>query len=136
MTPQRVTLITLGVSDLERAKAFYQALGWRLGQGAPEVAFYQLHGMVLALFDLVALAKDQGRVDAQFGTGAMTLAQNFTDRAEVDAAFQAALDAGATALKHRRRFFGVGIPVIMPTPTAMCGKSRAIFSGHSGKTAA
>ena len=109
MTPQRVTLITLGVADLERAKSFYGALGWvptRETEG--EVVFYQINGMVLGLFGLDALAKDQGRPHAKLGAGAMTLAQNFNSETDVDSAFQAALDAGATALRRPQRVFWGG----------------------------
>ena len=109
MTPQRVTLITLGVADLTRAKAFYAALGWtptREMEG--EVAFYQINGMALGLFGRDALAKDQGRRDAKLGTGAMTLAQNFETEAEVDAAFAAAIAAGATLLKAPEKVFWGG----------------------------
>ena len=77
MTPQRVTLITLGVADLDRAKAFYAALGWRPAEESEGVAFYQMNGLALALFGRDALAADQGRPEAALGTGAMTLAQNF-----------------------------------------------------------
>jgi hypothetical protein len=100
MTPQRVTLITLGVADLGRSRAFYAALGWREHAASQEaVAFYQMHGAVLSLFGRAALARDQGRAGAAPGTGAMTLAQNFATTAEVDAAYAAALAAGATGLK-------------------------------------
>lgn len=100
MTPQRVTLITLGVADLAAAKAFYARLGWvEHGNGQEGVAFYQMHCAVLALFGLADLAADQGRPDATLGTGALTLAQNFATEAEVDAAFATALAAGGTALK-------------------------------------
>ncbi|MFD1913689.1 VOC family protein [Halodurantibacterium flavum] len=99
MTPQRVTLITLGVADLNRARDFYRQLGWTPAQEAEGVAFYQMHGQALALFDLDELARDQGRPDTRLGTGAMTLAQNFPDRAGVDAAYATALAAGATPLK-------------------------------------
>jgi len=100
-TGNRVTLITLGVADLARARAFYAALGWREapGQGNDEVAFYQMHGALLGLFGRDDLAADQGRPGATLGTGAMTLAQNFATEAEVDAAYAAALAAGATGLK-------------------------------------
>ena len=108
MTPQRVTLITLGVADLERSKAFYGALGWVPTQDEGEVVFYQINGMVLGFFSLGPLAKDQGRPDAQLGTGAMTLAQNFTTDAEVDAAHALALKAGATALKAPEKVFWGG----------------------------
>jgi len=100
MTPQRVTLITLGVEDLDRSRAFYETLGWTPAEALPEVVFYQMNGLVLALFGKAHLAADQGRPDAALGTGAITLAQNFATEPEVDAAFAAALAAGATALKH------------------------------------
>ena len=108
MTPQRVSLITLGTTDLERSRAFYAALGWEPVPSPPEVIFYQLAGLVLGLFGLDPLAKDQGRPDAKLGTGAMTLAQNFADRASVDAAFTKAISAGATPLKHPEEVFWGG----------------------------
>ena len=109
MTPQRVTLITLGVDDMDRARAFYAALGWTPHPSSQEeVTFYQMHGALLGLFGRAALAEDQGRPGAELGTGAMTLAQNFTDRAGVDAAWRAALDAGATALKAPEEVFWGG----------------------------
>ncbi|KQI73803.1 glyoxalase [Loktanella sp. 5RATIMAR09] len=108
MTPQRVTLITLGVADLDRSKAFYGALGWTPTNDEGEVVFYQINGMVLGLFGLAPLAKDQGRPDATLGTGAITLAQNFSTDAEVDAAYAAALAAGATPLKAPEKVFWGG----------------------------
>ena len=109
MTPQRVTLTTLGVADLAAARAFYARLGWvEHGQSQPGVAFFQMQGAVLALFGLTDLAADQGRPGATLGTGAVTLAQNFASEAEVDAAFAAALAAGATALKQPEKVFWGG----------------------------
>jgi catechol 2,3-dioxygenase-like lactoylglutathione lyase family enzyme len=108
MNPQRVTLITLGVADLEASRAFYGRLGWRPHSGTEGVSFYQLHGALLGLFGLADLAKDQGRPGAALGTGAVTLAQNFPTEAEVDEAFAAALAAGATALKAPERVFWGG----------------------------
>ncbi len=109
MTPQRITLITLGVADLAAARAFYARLGWvEHGESQPGIAFFQLHGQALALFGRAALAADQGRPDAMLGTGAVTLAQNFATTAEVDAAFAAALTAGATALKAPEAVFWGG----------------------------
>ncbi len=109
MTPQRVTLITLGVADLERSKAFYGAMGWVPTREMPgEVVFYQINGMALGFFGLGPLAKDQGRPDATLGTGAMTLAQNFATNAEVDAAYALAAKAGATALKAPEKVFWGG----------------------------
>lgn len=111
MTPQRVTLITLGVDDLEISRAFYAKLGWQehpRSAGEDAISFYQLHGMVLGLFGRAALAEDQGRPDVRLETGAMTLAQNFPTKEEVDAAYAAALEAGATALKKPQEVFWGG----------------------------
>jgi hypothetical protein len=108
MTPQRISLITLGVADIARARAFYDALGWQPAQEEEGVVFYQLDGMALGLFGRAALAEDQGRAGADLGTGAMTLAQNFPDREGVDAAFAAALAAGATELKPPQEVFWGG----------------------------
>ncbi len=109
MTPQRVTLITLGVADLARSRAFYQRLGWvEHGESQASVAFFQMNGAVLALFGLDDLAADQGRPGASLGVGAVTLAQNFTTEAEVDAAFAAALTAGGTNLKKPSKVFWGG----------------------------
>ncbi|MBB5722309.1 hypothetical protein FHS72_001935 [Loktanella ponticola] len=105
---QRATLITLGVADLDRAKAFYAALGWTPKEDLPEVAFYQINGMALGLFGLKNLAKDQGRPDAALGVGGMTLGQNFETEADVDAAYALALKAGATALKAPEKVFWGG----------------------------
>lgn len=109
LPPQRVTLITLGVADLTRARAFYAKLGWVEHQPADDcVAFFQLDGLALGLFARDDLAADQGRPGAALGTGAITLAQNFDAEAEVDAAFEAALAAGATALKRPEKVFWGG----------------------------
>ncbi len=109
MTPQRITLITLGVTDLVAARAFYARLGWaEHGDSQPGVAFFQMHGAVLALFGAADLAADQGRPGAALGTGAITLAQNFATEAEVDAAYAAALAAGGTALKAPEKVFWGG----------------------------
>lgn len=105
---QRVTLITLGVADLARARAFYAALGWQPAEAPEGVVFYQMNGMVLGLFGKADLAKDQGRPDAALGTGAMALAQNFDTEADVDAAYAAALAAGATPLKAPEKVFWGG----------------------------
>lgn len=96
---QRISLVTLGVDDLGRARGFYEALGWRPVEAMEGMACYQLHGQALMLFGRAELAADQGRPGADLGTGAMTLAQNFDTREEVDAAYAAALAAGASALK-------------------------------------
>jgi hypothetical protein len=105
MTPQRVTLIPLGVADLALSRAFYARLGWQEhGESRDKVAFFQMHGAALGLLPVTELAKDQGRPDAALGTGAMTLAQNFAAYADVDAAFA----AGATEIKPPEKVFWGG----------------------------
>ena len=106
---QRVSLITLGVADLARAEAFYSALGWRKAEESQDgIAFYQLPGLVLGLFPLDELARDQGRPGATLGSGAVTLAHNLNSREDVDATFAEALAAGATVLKQPEEVFWGG----------------------------
>lgn len=109
MTPQRVSLITLGVADLERSKMFYAGLGWiPAPRGGDTIVFYQLRGFVLGLFGRDALAEDQNRPAKELGTGAMTLALNMVDRESVDKAYQSALHAGAASLKEPQEVFWGG----------------------------
>jgi uncharacterized protein len=92
-----VSLVTLGVTDLGRAVAFYRALGWEPANdvAAQEVAFYQSGGMVFALWDRQKLAEDSGVVDAA-GWSGVTLAHNVASAEEVDRILAAAAAAGAT----------------------------------------
>jgi predicted lactoylglutathione lyase len=93
---QRVSLITLGVGDLGRARAFYEALGWKTGAApADDVAFFQAGGMVVALWDRAQLAEDSTMEDGG-GWGGVTLAYNVRSPAEVDAVIEEARAAGAT----------------------------------------
>lgn len=108
MFPKSITLVTLGVADLARSRAFYAALGWEAAQVNDGVVFIQLAGQVLALFGRDDLAKDQGRPGAALGTGAVTLARNFATEAEVDAAFELAISAGAGVLKRPEKVFWGG----------------------------
>lgn len=109
MTPQRVTLITLGVADLAKSTTFYETLGWvKSPRGGDEVTFFQMHGSVLGLYPLPELAKDQTRDVHDLGTGAMTLAQNWPSEAEVDTAFEAMVVAGGTAVKTPEKVFWGG----------------------------
>jgi uncharacterized glyoxalase superfamily protein PhnB len=97
---QRVTLITLGVHDLARSRAFYKALGWHPHSEQDRISFYQMHGTALALFPLADLGDDMDRPPSDLRTGAMTLAQNFASEADVDAAWHLALQSGATEIKR------------------------------------
>ncbi len=93
---QRMSLITLGVADLPRARAFYEALGWHTNAGPDDdVVFFQAGGMVVALWDRARLAEDSG-VEDNGGWGGITLAYNTRSPAEVDAVIEEARGAGGT----------------------------------------
>ncbi|MEX0832401.1 MAG: VOC family protein [Actinomycetota bacterium] len=92
---QRLSLVTLGVSDLGRARKFYEALGWRTGaEPGSDVVFFQSGGMVLALWARDQLAEDSTVTDSG-GWGGVTLAHNVRSPAEVDAVLEEARLAGA-----------------------------------------
>lgn len=92
---QRISLVTLGVADLRRATAFYEALGWR-GQEVEETVFFQAGSLALVLWGRAALAADSGVADTGAdGFGGMALAHNVRSRAEVDAVLAGAVAAGA-----------------------------------------
>jgi uncharacterized protein len=97
---QRVTLVTLGVHDLDRSRRFYKALGWHPHSEEDRISFYQMHGAALALYPLVDLGDDMDRPPADLHTGAMTLAQNFATEEDVDTAWHTAMQAGATEIKR------------------------------------
>ena len=90
---QRLSLVTLGVADLARARSFYERLGWSATGDPPEVVFFQAGGMVVALWDRAALAQDSTTVDSG-GWGGVTLAHNVGSPAEVDAVIEEARAAG------------------------------------------
>ncbi|MFD5842251.1 VOC family protein [Streptomyces chartreusis] len=96
---QRITLITLGVSDLARSKAFYEALGWR-GQEVEETVFFQAGGLGLVLWGREKLARDCGlEPGAASGFGGIALAHNVRSEAEVDAILAVVERAGGTVTK-------------------------------------
>ena len=113
---QRVTLITLGVSDLARARAFYEALGWR-SETPPEmgVVFFQAGGMVLALWDRGKLAQDSG-VREGSGYGGVTLAYNVRSPDEVNAVIAEARSAGATVTREPGQTFWGGYSGVFADP--------------------
>jgi uncharacterized protein len=93
---QRLSLVTLGVSDLGRARAFYEALGWTSGaQPADDVVFFQVGGMIVALWGREQLAEDSVMED-NGGWGGVTLAYNTRSPEEVDTVIAEAEAAGAT----------------------------------------
>ena len=93
---QRVSVVTLGVGDLGRSRAFYEGLGWRTG-AAPDddVVFFQAGGLVVALWSRESLAEDSTVPDTG-GWGGITLAHNVGSPEEVEAVLAEAERAGAT----------------------------------------
>jgi predicted lactoylglutathione lyase len=96
---QRISLVTLGVADLARSRAFYEQLGWR-GQEVEETVFFQAGGQALVLWDRGKLAADSGVVDeGPRAFGGIVLAHNVRSRQEVDDVVGAAEAAGATVTR-------------------------------------
>jgi predicted lactoylglutathione lyase len=97
---QRLSLVTLGVADLARARAFYEALGWGSNTDPDmDVVFFQAGGMVVALWDRAKLAEDSG-VEDPGGWGGVTPAYNARAPAEVDEVIAEARSAGATITRE------------------------------------
>ena len=104
----RVSLVTLGVSDLERAVAFYRdGLGWpKSDVGGDEVAFFKTGGAIIALFPRVALAADAGvEVAEESGLVRFSLAHNVAEEESVDSVLAQAAEAGATIVKEAQEIF-------------------------------
>jgi uncharacterized protein len=97
---QRVSIVTLGVSDLERSRKFYERLGWKKSKASnDDIVFFQAGGIVLALYSRSELAKD-ANLDAEGrGFGGATIAYNTRSREEVDRVLDEAAQAGAKILK-------------------------------------
>jgi catechol 2,3-dioxygenase-like lactoylglutathione lyase family enzyme len=113
---QRVSLITLGVGDLPRARRFYEALGWRTGAAADDdVVFFQAVGMIVALWGRARLAEDSAVTDPG-GWGGVTLAYNCRDETEVDAVIATARAAGATIGREPAPTFWGGYSGIFVDP--------------------
>ena len=105
---QRLSVVTLGVTDLARARAFYEALGWTTGAApADDVVFFQAGGMVLALWSRERLAEDSG-VEDPGGWGGVTLAHNVDGSEAVDRVIEEARAAGATIAREPAATFWGG----------------------------
>ncbi len=90
---QRLSLVTLGVRDVARARAFYEALGWTVGWTDDDVVFFEARGMIVALWGREKLAEDSA-VEDSGGWGGVTLAYNTRSREDVDAVLADAEAAG------------------------------------------
>ena len=113
---QRISLVTLGVADLEQARRFYEALGWTTDaeQGA-DIAFFQAGGMIVALWGRAELAEDSG-VDDAGGFGGITLAYNVRSPEEVDTTLVEAERAGATIARAGAPTFWGGYSGVFHDP--------------------
>ncbi|MDP6388739.1 MAG: VOC family protein [Alphaproteobacteria bacterium] len=109
---QRVSLITLGVTDLERARAFYEGvIGWTAAPGPPGIAFFDLGGIVFSLYPHDDLARDTKAEAGNSGHGdykGFALAHNVRTEDQVDAIFSRLRDAKATIIKPPERAFWGG----------------------------
>jgi predicted lactoylglutathione lyase len=115
---QRVSLITLGVADVQRARAFYELLGW-LGQEVDDTVFFQAGGIVLVLWGRDKLAHDCGSPEERSGGfSGVALAHNVRSEAEVDDVLAAAERAGAT--------------VTRPAATTFYGGYAGVFTDLDG----
>ena len=108
---QRLSIVTLGVDDLSRARAFYEALGWRVAseQNAESIVCFTLNGMGFALYPRARLIEDIGTEGVRGGgTGAVTLAHNVRSREHVAAVLDEAARAGGTIVKPAQDVFWGG----------------------------
>ena len=113
---QRLSLVTLGVADLARARAFYEGLGWETrAEPEDDVAFFQTGGMIVGLWSRDRLAEDSGVADGG-GWGGVTLALNVRSPGEVDAAIADARAAGAHIARDGAETFWGGYSGVFIDP--------------------
>lgn len=112
---QRINLITLGVADVEVAKAFYERLGWRVGLDVQETVFFQAGDLILALWGRDKLARDGGMTDGG-SWGGVTLAHNVRSRDEVDRVIEEARAAGARIAREPGQTFYGGYAGVFVDP--------------------
>jgi uncharacterized protein len=105
---QRLSLVTLGVADLERSLRFYEGLGWKRANQSADVVFFQLHGMMFALWGRKNLAEDAKLSPEGSGFRGISLAYNARSREDVDAVMAEAERAGARILKAAEEVFWGG----------------------------
>jgi catechol 2,3-dioxygenase-like lactoylglutathione lyase family enzyme len=105
----RLSLVTLGVADVARSRAFYEALGFTAARLSEEaVTFFDAGGVVLALFGRAPLAEDAGVADGKPGFSGVALAHNARSEADVDAVLSEAAKAGAKIIKPAGKAFWGG----------------------------
>ena len=112
---QRISIVTLGVDDLARARAFYERMGWQ-GQEVEETVFFQAGPLALVLWGRDKLAAESGVPDDGSGFDCVTLAQNVRSAAEVDAVVAAAAEAGASVTRQPATTFYGGYAGVFLDP--------------------
>jgi uncharacterized protein len=113
---QRLSVVTLGVADLERAHAFYRALGWTDdAEPGADVVFYQAGGLIVGLWDRAKLAEDSGVTDPG-GWGGVTLAHNVRSPEAVDEVIEQARAAGGTIAREGAETFWGGYSGVFIDP--------------------
>jgi len=113
---QRLSLVTLGVQDLARARAFYERLGWTSGAApADDVVFFQAGCMIVALWSRESLAEDSGVEDGG-GWGGVTLAYNAGSPKAVDAVIDEARAAGGKIVREGAATFWGGYSGVFVDP--------------------
>jgi uncharacterized protein len=116
---QRVSIVTLGVADLERSREFYERLGWRRGMAKAEgIVFFQAGGMALALYPRDELAKDANIDGDGRGFSGVSLAYNTRSRGEVDLVLAEAAAAGGRVVKAAQEAFWGGYSGYFADPDA------------------
>ena len=105
----RISIITLGVADVAKARAFYEALGFKASAASQEtITFFDAGGVVLALYGRAALAEDAHVENTAPGFSGVTIAHNCCSEAEVDALLARAVAVGATLKKPGQKAFWGG----------------------------
>jgi len=112
---QGVSLITLGVADVEASKAFYERLGWKVALDVEETVFFQAGDLVMTLWGRDKLAADSGVRDPG-GWGGVTLAHNVRSRDEVDRVIGEARAAGARISREPAETFYGGYAGVFLDP--------------------
>lgn len=107
--PARITMVTLGVADVDRSTAFYEKIGWKKSSASNEsVSFFHMAGTKLGLFGRADLAEDAHVTNTETGFSGVAVAINFDTEEEVDAAFNHAISAGAAPAKRPEKVFWGG----------------------------
>ena len=113
---QSISLVTLGVSDYERAKSFYEALGWRVTWEAEQTSFFEANGVVLVLWSREKLAADMGIRDESLGWGGIALAHNVGSREEVHDVIELARRHGGEITREPAETFYGGYAGVFRDP--------------------